>query len=293
MTRLLRLAAVFCLSGALLVALPRAQEPYRILVTNDDGVRAPGLQALAEALRTVGQVTVVAPSSNQSAKGTSLTTSDPIMRENLTLPGGLAAVGLSATPATTLRVALAHIVDAPPDLVVSGINRGTNMGLAAYISGTVGAAREAASRGVPAVAVSLTYAVAGDVASYAGAAEAALRVVSMVKSQGLPPGVLLNVNVPAGTMATFKGIRMTTQGTARGGAERFDVRQHPTSGRPYYWNVFVEGGTDVEGTDTWAVANGYVAVTPLRVGEFDPAAFEALGRALEPSAGARPSERRR
>jgi 5'-nucleotidase len=253
-----------------------AQAPYRILVTNDDGVRSPGLQAVAESLRSIGEVTIVAPADNQSAKGTSLTINDPIVQENLTLPNGMAAIGLTATPATTVKVALTKILMSPPNLVVSGINRGTNMGLAAYISGTVGAAREAAARGIPAIASSLAYAAAGDVASYKAAAEATLRVATLVKAQGLPQGVLLNVNVPAGTMQTFKGIRVTTQGTATGGDESFDVRVHPTSKRTYYWNVFIEGGKDVEGTDTWAVENGYVAVTPLKVGEFDQASFDKL-----------------
>jgi 5'-nucleotidase len=254
----------------------QAQAPYRILLSNDDGVRSPGLQAVAEALRSLGEVTIVAPADNQSAKGTSLTINDPIVQENLTLPSGMAAIGLTATPATTVKVALTKILTSPPNLVVSGINRGTNMGLAAYISGTVGAAREAAARGIPAIASSLSYAAAGDLASYKAAAEATLRVATIVKAQGLPKGVLLNVNVPAGTMQTFKGIRVTTQGTATGGDESFDARVHPTSKRTYYWNVFIEGGKDVEGTDTWAVENGYVAVTPLKVGEFDQSSFDTL-----------------
>jgi 5'-nucleotidase len=188
----------------------------------------------------------------------------------------MAAIGLTATPATTVKVALTRIMNQRPNLVVSGINRGTNLGLAAYISGTVGAAREAVMQGIPAIASSLAFQAARDVDSYRAAAEATVRVATIVKTQGIPPGILLNVNVPAGTMQTFKGIRLTTQGTAVGGDERFETRTHPTTGRTYYWNVFIEGGMDVEGTDTWAVQNGYVAVTPLKVGEFDQRAFDAL-----------------
>jgi 5'-nucleotidase len=253
-----------------------AQQPYRVLISNDDGVRAPGLLALADALKAIGDVTIVAPADNQSATGHSLTINDPIRQEDLTLPNGMAAIGLTATPATTVKVALMKIVKARPDLLVSGINRGTNMGLAAYISGTVGAAREAAIRGVPAIATSLAYRAARDVESYRAAAEATVTIASIVKAQGLPSGVFLNVNIPPGTMQTYKGIRVTTQGTATGGDESFDARTHPSSKRPYYWNVFIEGGRDVEGTDTWAVQNGYVAVTPLRVGEFDRATFDRL-----------------
>ncbi len=275
-----RLAATFLLGFSLLLPAA-AQVPYRILVTNDDGVRAAGIHAMADALRSLGDVTVVAPSDNQSAKGHSLTINDPIHQENVTLPTGLPAIGLSATPATTVKVALTQILAMRPDLVVSGINRGTNLGLAAYISGTVGAAREAAARGIPAIASSLAFPAAQGVDSYKGAADATVRVARFVKERGLPPGIFLNVNVPAGTMQTYKGILVTTQGTATGGVESFDKRTHPTTERSYYWNVFIEGGKDIDGTDTWAVENGYVAVTPLKVGEFDQAAFDRLKDSLK------------
>lgn len=268
---LFTLLAVVCLLAPL-----DAQRSYRILISNDDGVHAPGLLAVADALKAIGDVTIVAPVDNQSATGHSLTINEAIRQEDLTLPNGMAAIGLTATPATAVRVALMKIVKTPPDLVVSGINRGTNMGLAAYISGTVGAAREAAIRGIPAIATSLAYRAARDVDSYRAAAQATVKIASTVKAEGLPSGVFLNVNIPPGTMQTYKGFRMTTQGTAAGGDERFDMRMHPSTKRPYYWNVFIEGGRDVEGTDTWAVQNGYVAVTPLRVGEFDRATFDRL-----------------
>jgi 5'-nucleotidase len=279
--RMLRFRVVLALLVAVCLFTPaRAQRPYRILISNDDGVRAPGLLAIADALKAVGEVTIVAPAENQSATGHSLTINDPIRQEHLILPNGMAAISLTATPATTMKLALMHVVKERPDLVVSGINRGTNMGLAAYISGTVGAAREAAIRGIPAIATSLAYRAAGDVESYRAAAEATTKVVSIVKARGLPAGVFLNVNIPPGTMQTYKGLRLTTQGTATGGDESFDARTHPGSKRLYYWNVFIEGGTDVEGTDTWAVQSGYVAITPLRVGEFDRAVFDALRGAV-------------
>ena len=200
----------------LVAAWPRAQAPYRILLTNDDGIAAPGLLAAADALKALGEVQIVAPAENQSAKGTALTTADPIHRTDVTLPNGMAAIGLTATPATTTRIALTKIVIARPDLVVSGINHGVNTGLAAYISGTVAAAREAASMGIPAIASSLAFRAASDVASYRAAAEATVKVARGVKARGLPKGIFLGVNVPAGTMQTFKGIRLTTQGHSLG-----------------------------------------------------------------------------
>ncbi len=264
----------------LVAAWPRAQAPYRILLTNDDGITAPGLQAAADALKALGEVQIVAPAENQSAKGTALTTADPIHRTDVTLPNGMAAIGLTATPATATRVALTKIVIARPDLVVSGINHGVNTGLAAYISGTVAAAREAASMGIPAIASSLAFRAASDVASYRAAAEATVKVARVVKTRGLPKGIFLNVNVPAGTMQTFKGIRLTTQGHSLGVQDSYEERVSPRTGKPYYWNRIVEGAEDIDGSDSWAVPNGYVAVTPYKVGEFDAATFEALRNAF-------------
>lgn len=266
--------------AGLLAAWPRAQAPYRILLTNDDGIAAPGLLAAADALRTLGEVQIVAPAENQSAKGTALTTADPIHRTDVTLANGMAAIGLTATPATTTRIAITKIGVARPDLVVSGINQGVNTGLAAYISGTVAAAREAASMGIPAIASSLAFRAASDAASYRAAAEVTVKVATVVKSRGLPQGVFLNVSVPAGTLQTFKGIRVTTQGHSLGLQDTYEERVSPRTGKPYYWNRIVEGAQDIEGSDSWAVPNGYVAVTPYKVGEFDRATFDALGNAF-------------
>ncbi len=265
----------------LVAAWPRAQAPYRILLTNDDGVTAPGLLAAADALRALGQVQIVAPAENQSAKGTALTTADPIHRTDVTLPNGMAAIGLTATPATTTRIAITKIAVVRPDLLVSGINSGVNTGLAAYISGTVAAAREAASMGIPAIASSLAFRAASDVASYRAAAEVTLKVATTVKARGLPRGIFLGVNVPAGTMQTFKGIRLTAQGTSLGVQDTYEERMSPRTGKPYYWNRIVEGATDAEGTDSWAVPDGWVAVTPYKVGEFDKATFDALQNAFK------------
>src|SRR5687767_3632439 len=134
------LVAVWLLAplGAQLRTVP----PYRILVTNDDGVHAPGIAAIAQILLAIGDVTIVAPAQNQSGKGHSIVTSEPVFREDVTLPNGLRAIGLTATPASTVNIAIRNIVKPRPDLVVSGINRGYNLAYTAYLSGTVGAARE-------------------------------------------------------------------------------------------------------------------------------------------------------
>src|SRR3990172_10434927 len=136
------------------VAGAQTPAPYRILVTNDDGVRAPGLLALARVLQDLGEVTIVAPAENQSGKGHSITIGDPLYAAVVELPGGLKATAVLATPATCVKVALGTLLADRVDLVVSGINRGWNVGRVAYVSGTVGAAREAALQGIPAIAAS-------------------------------------------------------------------------------------------------------------------------------------------
>lgn len=250
----------------LLLALPvvapagaRQAPAYRILISNDDGVHAPGLAAVAQILQAIGNVIIVAPSDNRSGSGHSITIADPIFRNDLALPNGLKAIGLTATPASTVKVALQNILKPAPDLVVSGINRGYNLGLSAYISGTVGAAREGSMHGIPAIAASL----ATGTSDYTHAAEAVLGVARRVKQYGLPPQTFLNVNIPAGAP---KGFQVTTQAMRPGGDETFAEAMHP-GGRTLYWNVYQEGGSAPHGTDMWAVGEGYVSVTPMQVGE--------------------------
>jgi 5'-nucleotidase len=247
--------------------------PYRILVSNDDGVRAPGIAAVAQVLQAIGDVSIVAPAENQSGKGHSIVTSEPVYRDDLTLPNGMKAIGLTATPATTVNIAIRNILRPRPDLVVSGINRGYNLAYSGYLAGTVGAAREGAIHGVPAIAASLTD--AASQSDLVAAAEEVLGVARRVKQFGLPAGTMLNVNIPRVPAGGFKGYLVTTQARAKSGDESFAETKHPGSGRTIYWNVFKEGaGSAPEGTDAWAVENGYVSVTPMRLGEDDPTQME-------------------
>jgi 5'-nucleotidase len=270
--RLAVLLAVFLLAPAGAQQL-RQLPPYYILVSNDDGIRAPGLSAIAQILQAIGTPIIVAPTENQSGRGHSIVTIEPVFRENLTLPNGLKAIGLTATPATTIDVAIRNIVKPRPELVVSGINQGYNLGFSSYRSGTVGAAREAAMHGIPAIAASLEQGATAQDLIFA--AEEVFGAARRVKQYGLPPHTFLNVNVPRPPAGGYKGYMITTQALMRGGEESFVEAQHP-SGRTIYWNVYKEGGTAPEGTDMWAVANGYVSVTPMRLGEIDPAQFEQL-----------------
>ena len=271
------------LVGALLLAAvafvpvaaqPRQPPPYRILISNDDGVRAPGIAALAQALQAIGSPIIVGPADNQTGKGHSIVPSEPVYREDLTLPNGLRAIGLTTTPASTVNIAIRNIVSPKPDLVVSGINRGYNLGLSAYLSGTVGAARQGAMLGVPAIAASL--AEEGAPRDFTAAAEEVLGVARRVKQYGLPANTFLNVNIPAVPQGGYKGYQITTQALLQGGTESFAETKQPASGRTIYWNVYKEGASGPQGTDLWAVENGYVSVTPMKLGETDASQMDTL-----------------
>ncbi len=265
-------AVLFFFLAVLAAVVPARQpaKPYRILVTNDDGIRAAGILALAQALAPLGEVTIVAPAENQSGKGHSITIGDPIYVDKVILPGDLQAWSAAATPASCVKVALGALITEKPDLVVSGINRGYNLGAVAYVSGTAGAAREAALQGIPAIAASM--AVQGH-PNYGPGAEMVRRIAEQVKARGLQPGVFLNVNIPAGTAEDLKGIRLTRQ-SLLSGKERFEEQKTP-AGRRYFWSVWEEPAGDREGTDVWATEHGYVSVVPMKIGEFDQATFDA------------------
>lgn len=253
----------------------RQVPPYRILVTNDDGVHERALAAVAQALQAIGTPIIVAPMENQTGKGQSIVTIEPVLRNDLTLPNGLPAIGLTTTPASTVNIAIRNIVMPRPDLVVSGVNPEYNLGLSTQVSGTVGAAREAARHGIPAIAASMSG--AGYPRELVYAAEEVVWVARRVKQWGLPPNTFLNVNIPPVPMGGYKGYMITRQGQARTGTERFIEMTHP-SGRTLYWNTYEEQKSpqQPEGTDFWAVQNGWVSVTPMNIDETDPAQFEAL-----------------
>lgn len=224
----------------------------KILVTNDDGVESEGIVALAAALGTLGEVTIVAPVGEASAIGHALTLARPLrLRE---ISAGLHAV--DGTPADCVNIAVAHVLGGLPDLVVSGINKGWNVGDDVTYSGTVGGALEGVLLGVPAVAVSLQRGVSYD---FRHAARAAAAVAADLLAHGLPPRVLLNVNVPAGEPV---GWASTVQ--AAGTHTTNVLRRDDPWGRPYYW--LDEGHVEwapLAGTDYEAVKAGLVSVTPL------------------------------
>jgi 5'-nucleotidase len=224
-----------------------------LLVTNDDGVYAPGIKALAAALGSVGTVYVVAPDREVSACAQSLTLKTPLRAERI--EDRVHAV--DGTPADCVNLAMVKLLPRRPDLVVSGINRGANLGEDVFYSGTVGGAREGTFFGVPSIAVSLAARAETD---YAPAASFAARLAALVLEKGLPERTLLNVNVPPGAPSeaaiTVQG-RREHEGTI---FEGLDPRR-----RPYYW---IEEGKDNwhsdEMSDIHAIRRGLISITPLQ-----------------------------
>jgi 5'-nucleotidase len=249
----------------------------RILLTNDDGIEAPGLRALLRALRPLADVTVLAPDHNWSAAGHTKTMHKPLRvkpyRFECDPPaapaspgqaGGLAGVVAYSTdgaPSDCVALALLGILPQAPDLVVSGINQGANVGHDVTYSGTVAAAMEAVIFGLPAVAISLNDYQSHD---FGFAAEVGSRVVRQVLARGLPPGIFLNVNVPCRPTEEILGLEVTRLG--RRVYRDILIEREDPRGQPYYW---IGGepptGHEDEGTDIGALARGYVSVSPVHL----------------------------
>ena len=238
----------------------RSSAPH-ILVTNDDGIRAPGLLALKDACAEVGDVTILAPSHNWSASGHVKTMHKPLRVQEVTLPDGTEALSTSGAPSDAVALALLGIIDRPVDLVVSGVNHGANLGHDVTYSGTVTAAMEAAISNIPAIAISLD---TREQANFKPAARFAAALARQTLEQGLPEGILLNVNVPPLPADEIVGVQVTRMGLRIYRdelVERVDPR-----GKPYYWiGGPAPTGVEQEGTDIWAVANGYISVTPIQL----------------------------
>ena len=238
-----------------------------ILVTNDDGVHAPGLLALAQAMRKLtDQVSILAPDHNWSASGHVKTLHRPLRVSETLLADDTTAWASDGAPSDCVALALLGFIPEKIDLVVSGINPNANLGHDVTYSGTVTAAMEAAIWGVPGIAVSIDRPddYTGTI-EYDDAAEAARRVVAwLVVQDPLPKDSILNVNVPYGPLSEMKGFRITRQGLRIYRDEL--VRRLDPRGKPYYWiGGDVPTGVDEPGTDFGALAAGYVSTTPLQL----------------------------
>ncbi len=237
----------------------------RLLLTNDDGVYAPGLAALHAALAGEHEVVVVAPETEQSAVGHAITLADPIRVRRLGPRTGFDGWAITGTPADCVKLAVSELLPQAPDLVVSGINLGANVGVNVLYSGTVSAASEGSILGLPSVALSLAFTPATlDNPDFSFAAGFATYLVEQYPSLGLPPEVSLNVNFPPLPGEKVKGVRFTRQSNARL-KERFHRRTDPR-GHLYFWQGGEMMGRDGDAatTDFPALLAGYVTVTPVR-----------------------------
>ena len=227
-----------------------------ILLTNDDGVHSPGILSLAEALSRVGRVTVVAPDRERSATSQSLTLHDPIRCEAV----AEGRYSVSGTPTDCVILALHHLLPTRPDLVVSGINRGPNLGKDIGYSGTVAGAVEGANHDIPAFAISLA---TWNAFQYDAAAQFAATLAEKILESPLPQGSILNVNVPA---APLKGVRITCQGKRN--IRNLIVESKDPRGRKYFWldqDLNLPEAEENPASDYLAVAEGYVSLTPLKI----------------------------
>lgn len=244
-----------------------------ILVTNDDGITAPGLRHLIRYMGGLGDVVVVAPDSPQSGMGHAITLDNTLYSKKVVIDreqGGPSEYSCSGTPADCVKLALQEILPRRPDLCVSGINHGSNSSINVIYSGTMSAAIEAGIEGVPAIGFSLCdYSWEAD---FEPCAEAVKKIAAETLRNGLPDGVVLNVNIPATDGVPPRGIRVCRQARANW-KERFDKRTNP-NGKDYYWLTgefeLLDKGED---TDEWALAHELVSVVPV---QFDLTAHHAI-----------------
>lgn len=242
-----------------------------ILVTNDDGITAPGIRALIEVMKTIGDVVVVAPDSPQSAMGHAITINSTLHCNKIQVAeGDQPEYSCSGTPADCVKLAVNELLDRKPDLCVSGINHGSNSSINVIYSGTMSAAMEAGIEGIPAIGFSLLDYRWG--ADFDAIKNFVKQITLEALNKKIPEGVVLNVNFPKLQEAEIKGVKICRQAKAYW-VEEFDKRTNP-QGRDYYWltGKFIneDKGQD---TDEWALANGYISVVPT---QFDLTAHHSI-----------------
>lgn len=242
-----------------------------ILVTNDDGITAPGIRSLVEVMLSIGDVVVVAPDSPQSGKGHAITLDATLYAEQIEVPNNThLEYTCSGTPADCVKLAVREILGRRPDICVSGINHGSNASINVIYSGTMSAAIEAGIEGIPAIGFSLlNYAWH---AKFDACKTFVKTITEHVLQHGLKQGVVLNVNIPDISETAIKGIKICRQARANW-VEEFDKRKTP-QGRDYYWltGKFVNLDNK-EDTDEWALENNYVSIVPT---QFDLTAHDVI-----------------
>ena len=232
-----------------------------ILITNDDGFRSKGINSLVEALKPLGEIFVIAPNSSRSGMSSAITVKEPIRIAKVWEEKEILIYRCSGTPVDSVKIAINQLLPRRPDIVVSGINHGSNTSISVHYSGTMGAAIEGCFNGIPSVGISLK-SFEPD-ADFTQAEIYAKTVVNDVLRNGLPEGVCLNVNVPDEN--NIKGVKICRQANGVW-SEEFEKRVDPHGGS-YYWltGYFKDHEPDSEETDEWALKNGYVSVVPCMI----------------------------
>ena len=232
-----------------------------ILISNDDGIYSDGIYALWESMCEIGETIVVAPNTEKSAVGHAITLSDPIRIEEVNRSGGFTGYAVNGTPADSVKIGVKAIIQSKPDIIISGINHGANVGQSLLYSGTISAATEGTFLEIPSIAISLD---ALRNCEFTASKEVAKNVGNTVLKNGLPKDTLLNVNVPKDPENGFKGYQITHQGSIYF-KDHFEKREDPR-GRLYYWMTgdIKDPDTDLH-SDGVALREGYVSITPLQL----------------------------
>ncbi len=243
-----------------------------VLISNDDGIHAPGINALAEEIKKIAEVVIVAPDKQQSAIGHAITVNSPLRVQKIDKNGYFFGFAVDGTPADCIKLAVRSLLPQPPDLIISGINHGSNTAISVIYSGTVSAATEGTILGIPSFAISLTTFAAAD---FSYAAKFAGKLALMIAEKGLPKGTLLNVNVPSVPASEIKGVLVTKQGKSIWNDE-FESRRDP-SNREYFWLkgdlLELDFGDDI---DQRAILNNKVSITPIHYDLTDYSMLEAM-----------------
>ncbi len=249
-----------------------------ILLVNDDGIYSPGLLALYRKFRNEYDVVIVAPDREQSSVGHAITLSDPVRIHEVVQDGKFFGYAVSGTPADCVKLAVRVILKRPPNLIISGINQGANVGASLIYSGTVSAATEGTMLSIPSIAVSLD--TRRPDADFSVAAEFTLEIAKKVLKFGLPAGVSLNINIPALPREKIKGIRITRQAITY--FDDFFERRIDPQGRTYYWMsgtmVEIDRGED---SDLMALKEGYISITPIKYNLTAVEYFDSLRKLFE------------
>jgi 5'-nucleotidase len=243
----------------------------KILLTNDDGYNAPGILALYERLKPFHDVILIAPDKENSAVGHGITLNNPIRIEKINLKGD-AVYAVSGTPADCIKLGLFELCTTPPDMVISGINPGSNTGVNINYSGTVAAAREAAFNGISSMAVSIFK--TKNTIDFQGMSKFVAQLINNIHDYRLPTGTFLNINAPSVQINEVKGIKITRQASSNV-SKHFDKRTDPKD-RPYYWYGTIDAFSGETDTDVKALSQNYISITPVQCDITDYKAMAVL-----------------